>query len=74
MTAFAGALGRPAFIPLPEFVWNLAFGEERATMITRGAWIEPRRTLAAGYRFRYPTIDAACKEFAQLFYQDSDEK
>ena len=36
VNAFAGALHRPAFIPLPEMVWNLIFGQERATMITKG--------------------------------------
>ena len=34
--AFASALWRPAFIPAPDFVWNLVFGEERAAIITKG--------------------------------------
>jgi len=70
--AFAGALGRPAFFPLPEFVWNFVFGEERAVMITKGQRVEPKRTLESGYRFLYPTIESACKEFSHLIYINSD--
>jgi len=70
--AFAGALGRPAFFPLPEFVWNFVFGEERAVMITKGQQVEPKRTLESGYRFLYPTIESACKEFSHLIYINSD--
>eukprot|EP00090_Calanus_glacialis_P000726 TRINITY_DN10498_c0_g1_i1.p1 TRINITY_DN10498_c0_g1~~TRINITY_DN10498_c0_g1_i1.p1 ORF type:complete len:137 (+),score=54.65 TRINITY_DN10498_c0_g1_i1:46-411(+) len=72
VNAFAGALGRPAFFPLPEFVWNLVFGEERAVMITRGQKVEPRRTLESGYRFLFPTIESACKEFSHLVYINTD--
>jgi len=70
--SFAAALGRPSFIPLPEFVWNLVFGEERAVMITKGQKVQPRRTLESGYRFRFPTIQQACAEFSRLLYGDED--
>ena len=70
--AFAGALRRPAFFPLPEFVWNLVFGEERAVMITRGQKVLPRRTLESGFKFRYPTISEACREFSGFPYKDQD--
>ena len=33
--AFGAALGRPTFIPVPEFVFNLVFGEERAAIVLR---------------------------------------
>ncbi len=67
--AFAGALHRPAFFPLPDTVWNIVFGQERATMITKGQKAEPKRTLEAGYQFQYPTISKACEEFSVLFYK-----
>jgi len=70
--AFAGALGRPAFFPLPEFVWDLVFGAERAVMITKGQKVVPRRTLESGFSFRFPTIQEACAEFAPFPYTDSD--
>ena len=52
VSAFAGSLGRPAWFPLPDFVWNFVFGEERAVMITKGQKVVPTRTLEAGYKFR----------------------
>jgi len=70
--AFASALYRPAFIPLPDFVWNIVFGEERAAIITKGVSVIPKRTEEAGYKFRYPDINKACEEFSALFYEDSD--
>ena len=68
--AFATALHRPAFFPLPDFVWNIVFGTERATMITRGQIVEPKRTLESGYQFQFPTIAKACEEFSVLSYSD----
>jgi len=70
--AFAGALKRPAFIPLPEFVWNFVFGVERAAMITKGQWIVPKRSLESGYKFKFPTIDEAAAEFSKFPYIDRD--
>lgn len=68
--AFASALSRPAFFPLPDTVWNLVFGQERATMITRGQKVEPKRTLESGFKYQYGTISKACEEFSVLFYSD----
>ena len=72
VNAFASSLYRPAFFPLPDFVWNLVFGEERAAIITKGVTVLPTRTEDSGYVFRYPNINQACQEFSQLFYQDPD--
>ena len=72
VNSFASALNRPSFFPLPDFVWNNVFGEERATMITKGQKVMPKRTLESGYKFRFPTIAQACGEFSKLFYEDSD--
>jgi len=69
---FARTLRRPAYFPLPDFVWNLVFGEERAVMITRGQKVVPRRTLESGYKFLFPTIESACKEFSHLVYTNTD--
>ena len=73
VNAFASALYRPAFFPLPDFVWNLVFGEERAAVITKGVTVVPKRTVEeAGYKFRYQSISEACAEFSPLFYNDPD--
>jgi len=71
-TAFASALGRPAFIPLPDMVFNFMFGAERAAIILRGQKISPKKALDTGYKYRFPTIDAACKEFDSFWYMDPD--
>ena len=70
VNAFATSLRRPAFFPLPEIIWNLVFGQERAAMIVRGQKVEPKRTLESGYTFQYPTITEACEEFSFLMYSD----
>jgi uncharacterized protein (TIGR01777 family) len=57
--ALAAAVGRPAFLPAPEFALKLAFGEG-AYVVTEGQRVLPEATLAAGYAFRYPEIAAAC--------------
>jgi len=72
VSAFGSPLGRPTFIPVPEFVFNLVFGEERAALVLKSQKIVPAKALATGYKFRFPTIVDACKEFSPLFYQDPD--
>ncbi|MEQ8486379.1 MAG: TIGR01777 family oxidoreductase [Pseudomonadales bacterium] len=52
------ALRRPARLPLPGFVLRAALGEQ-ATLVCDGQRALPARLLAAGFSFRYPTIDAA---------------
>lgn len=68
-SAFASALSRPGIIPLPSPVVRLLFGEDRATMMLDGQRVLPERTLASGFKYRYPTIDEACTEFARLQYK-----
>ncbi|XP_075387616.1 epimerase family protein SDR39U1 isoform X3 [Tenrec ecaudatus] len=60
--AFGAALGRPAFIPLPSAVVQAVFGQERAIMLLEGQKVIPRRTLATGYQYSFPTLEAALKE------------
>jgi uncharacterized protein (TIGR01777 family) len=56
--AVGRALRRPAGLPLPGFVLRAALGEQ-ATLVCDGQRALPARLLAAGFSFRYPTIDAA---------------
>ncbi|GIY48402.1 hypothetical protein CEXT_713381 [Caerostris extrusa] len=65
--ALARAMWRPAFIPLPPFVLELAFGKERANMMLEGLKVTPKRTLESGYKFEYPDIKSACKQCSYLF-------
>lgn len=62
--ALGKAMWRPTLIPLPEFAINLAFGPERATMMTKGMRVAPKRVLDLGYKFVFDNIDDACKEIA----------
>ena len=61
--ALAGALGRPALLPVPGFAMKVVMGEMADTMLLSGTRAVPERLLDAGFTFMDPTIDAA---FAQL--------
>jgi len=65
--AIARAMWRPSFFPLPKFAIDLAFGKERARMMTEGQKVQPKRTLEKGYSFIYPDITSACQECAHVF-------
>jgi uncharacterized protein (TIGR01777 family) len=56
--ALGRALHRPAILPTPGFGLRLFLGEV-AEVVTKGQKVLPRRALALGYSFAYPTIDAA---------------
>ncbi len=59
---FAKTLGRvlhrPSFFPTAGFLLRLGLGEV-ADVIVTGQRVLPRRPLALGYSFKYPTVDAA---------------
>lgn len=61
--ALGRALHRPTFLRAPAAALRLALGE-MSTLVLDGQKVLPRRTLETGFRFAYPTLDAA---FAQLF-------
>ncbi|XP_059164445.1 epimerase family protein SDR39U1-like [Physella acuta] len=60
--AYASALHRPHLIPLPSFVVSTVFGAEAGPVLLDGQKVLPKRTLESGYRFQYPTVQAACKQ------------
>ena len=55
------ALHRPAILPTPGFALKLLLGEA-ADVVTNGQRVLPRKALALGYTFRYPTLDGALAE------------
>ena len=69
--AFAKALGRPACIPVPEFPVRTLFGPERAALMFKGQKVVPKLTLASGYKFMYPDLASACKEFSHIMHPKS---
>ena len=52
-------MNRPALLPLPAFLLNLALNEERAKLMTEGQKVIPKKTLEIGFQFKYPNIQDA---------------
>jgi uncharacterized protein (TIGR01777 family) len=57
----ARVLRRPAVIPMPAFAMRLVFGEMGEATLLASQRMRPRRLLESGYRFRYPTLEAALR-------------
>ena len=63
--AFSKALARPVVWAIPEWLVRLLVGDERSSILLRGQLVRPKRTLAAGYKFEYPTIDSAMHDLVE---------
>jgi uncharacterized protein (TIGR01777 family) len=59
--ALGRVLHRPALLPAPEFMLHLVLGEFADTLLT-GQQVLPRRLLDAGFKFKFPTIQAALQD------------
>jgi uncharacterized protein (TIGR01777 family) len=57
--AVARAVHRPAILPAPAFALRLALGEMADEALLASARAVPARLIEAGFRFSYPSIDAA---------------
>jgi uncharacterized protein (TIGR01777 family) len=56
----ASVLGRPAFLPVPEFALRLVFGKMAAgELLLASQRVEPGKLLASGYMFRFLELRAA---------------
>lgn len=53
-------LGRPSFMPAPGFMMKLVLGEF-ADFVLTGQRVIPKKLLASGFKFEYPTIEEALK-------------
>ncbi len=58
MRAVASAMHRPYWFPMPAFPLRMALGE-MSTLVLEGRASRPARLTDLGFKFRYPTIDAA---------------
>lgn len=56
--ALGRALGRPSFFWTPRFALRLALGEV-ADIVTTGQRVVPKKALALGYTYKFPTVEAA---------------
>jgi len=61
-TALAYALGRPAVLPVPGAPLRLALGAFAEELLLGGQQVMPRAAILSGFRFHYPTIEAALDE------------
>jgi len=59
--AIGKVLGRPSLLPAPEIAVRLAIGEA-AEAVLASQRVVPRKALELGYRFRFPTIEAALRD------------
>jgi len=57
--ALARALGRPALLALPAALLRLAAGDLAREVLLSGQRVVPAKAEAAGFIFRYPTLDSA---------------
>ena len=57
--AFARRLNRPIVWSVPEWLVRRIVGDERSSILLRGQFVRPKRTLESGYVFRYPEIGPA---------------
>jgi len=55
------AVHRPAIVNAPAFALRLAFGEMADQALLASTRAVPTRLLQAGYRFLYPSLEAAFK-------------
>jgi uncharacterized protein (TIGR01777 family) len=65
MTQLARGLGRalhrPALMPVPAPMLRLALGEVADVLLT-GQYVEPRRAIAAGFRFQFTDVESALRD------------
>lgn len=57
----ARVVHRPALFPVPALALNLVFGEMAQATLLASQRVVPRRLLAAGYEFRYATLEPALR-------------
>lgn len=54
-------MGRPSWIPVPGFAFNILFGEV-ATIVLDGQRAIPKRLLDMGYTFKFPDAESALRD------------
>jgi uncharacterized protein (TIGR01777 family) len=57
--ALAGALGRPAIVPVPAFALRALYGEMAEATLLSGQNVVPARLREIGHTFHHSTLDAA---------------
>ena len=60
-SSLGAAMGRPAWLPVPEFAVQALLGEG-AKVVLEGQQVLPTRTLATGYRFKHGDLAPALRD------------
>lgn len=60
-STLARVLRRPAFFPVPASALRLMFGEMGEATLLASQRMQPRRLLESGFRFAYPSLEAALR-------------
>lgn len=60
-STLARVLRRPAFFPVPATALRLIFGEMGEATLLASQRMQPRRLLESGFRFAYPSLEAALR-------------
>jgi uncharacterized protein (TIGR01777 family) len=54
-------IGRPSWLPVPNFALRLLFGEMAQALLLSGQRVLPKRLQDVGFQFKHPTADMALK-------------
>jgi uncharacterized protein (TIGR01777 family) len=64
----ARQLRRPVVWSVPAWLVEALVGVDRSSILLEGQNVKPRRTLASGFRFRYPGLDQALNDLVKLSF------
>ena len=64
--SFARHLHRPVRWRIPAWLVRSVVGDERSSILLQVQLVRPKRTLEAGYRFRFADIDTALDDLVQI--------
>jgi len=65
---FAKHLRRPVVWSAPAWLVRAVVSKDRASILLEGQNVKPKRTLEAGYRFRYPALDGAMADLVRITF------
>lgn len=65
---FAKKLKRPVVWSVPNSVVELIVGKERSSILLQGQLVKPKRTLEAGFQFKFPDIDSALTDLTKILF------
>lgn len=66
--AFASKLRRPVVWSVPNSVIEFIVGKERSSILLQGQLVKPKRTLEAGFEFKFPDIDSALSDLTKILF------